>query len=51
MARSKSGLARRRTQIRHRYKRKEKRKKLAQKLGVTVDELLAMMDRGDVKRI
>jgi hypothetical protein len=51
MARTKSGLARRRTQIRHRHKRKEKRKKLARKMGITVDELLEMMARGDVKVI
>jgi hypothetical protein len=51
MARSRSGLARRRTQIRHRRKRREKRRKLVQKLGVTTDELLAMMERGEIKRI
>jgi hypothetical protein len=41
MARSRSGLSRRRTQIRHRQKRREKRRKLAQRLGVTIEELLA----------
>jgi uncharacterized protein with GYD domain len=51
MARTKSGLKRRRNQIRHRQKRKKKRRKLAQKMGVTIEELLEMMDRGDVKRI
>jgi hypothetical protein len=51
VSQSKSGLSRRRTQIRHRQKRREKRRKLAQKLGVTIDELLAMMDRGEIKRV
>jgi hypothetical protein len=51
MARSKSGQKRRRTQIRQRQKRMRKRKKLAEKLGVTVEELLEMMERGEVKRI
>jgi hypothetical protein len=51
MARSKSGSSRRRTQIRHREKRRKKRSKLARKLGVSIDELLAMMDRGEVKKI
>jgi len=51
MARSKSGRKRRRTLIRHRQKRREKRKRLARKLGVTIDELLSMMERGEIKRI
>jgi hypothetical protein len=51
MAQSRSGLSRRRTQIRHRQKRREKRKKLAQKSGVTIDELHAMMERGEIKKI
>ena len=51
MARSKSGQQGRRTQIRHRQKRREKRKELAKKLGVTIDELFAMMQRGEVKKI
>ena len=40
MARSKSKRKRRRHQIRLRQKRRMKRKKLAQKLGITVEELL-----------
>jgi hypothetical protein len=51
MARSKSGKKRRRTQIRQQQKRREKRWKLARRLGVTLDELLAMMERGEVKKI
>ncbi|MFQ6042817.1 MAG: hypothetical protein ACE5PV_18320 [Candidatus Poribacteria bacterium] len=51
MARSKSGQRKRRTQIRHRQKRREKRQKLAEKLGVTIDELFAIMERGEVKKI
>ncbi|MBD3181560.1 hypothetical protein GF312_04655 [Candidatus Poribacteria bacterium] len=51
MARTKSGRKRRRTEIRQRQKRRKKRKKLARKLGVTIEELLEMMDRGEVKRI
>ena len=41
MARSKSGSSRRRTQIRHREKRRKKRSKLARKLGVSIDEAAA----------
>lgn len=51
MARAKSGISIRRTEIRHRQKRQKKRKNLAKRLGVTIDELLAMMERGEVKRI
>jgi DNA-binding Xre family transcriptional regulator len=51
MANTKSGQKRRRTQIRHRQKRREKRRKLAQKLGVTIDEISAMMERGEVKKV
>jgi len=51
MARAKSGRSIRRTEIRHRQKRREKRQKLAKKLGVPIDELLAMMERGEVKSI
>lgn len=48
MARSKSGKVRRRTHIRQRQKRRMKRQKLAKKLGVSIDELLQMIKRGEV---
>lgn len=42
MARSKSKLKRRRHQIRLRQKRRLKRKKLAEKLGITVQDVLEL---------
>ena len=51
VARSKSGRSRRRTKIRHRQKRRKDRRKLARKLGVSIEDLLAMMKKGEVKRI
>ena len=51
MSRSKSGQKIRRTQIRQQQKRARKRQKLSEKLGVTIDELFVMMERGQVQKI